>query len=230
MSLFGSKNPFSELTKLSNFHVMHSKVDAESKPFLWFPKLLSAKSSPEVAILRLEIDNLGTDFQDFSIQLLTQYNAHFKAGTESPRPGGDEITLSSWPNFTILKENNPFWILQDSNFRDDRSGDTLPENFHHKEFSFYVFFDSASVGRLHIIKKVGSKAEYKEIIDLGIGIDTEIGFILWSLCSRNPEIKSSIIVRAKFSAGNLHFDDLLVTLPRTVEAAKIALLLAKVEF
>ncbi|MDA2996711.1 MAG: hypothetical protein O3C26_04250 [Actinomycetota bacterium] len=207
---------------------MHSKIDEESKPFLWFPHLLSEKSSPEVAILKLEIDKFSKDFEDFSLQVLTQYNSLFKVGTKTPRSGGDEFYLSLWPNFTILKENNPFRIAQDSNFQ-DRNGDTAPENFHRKEFTFFIFFDRRSVGKLHIIKRVGSKAEYKEIVDLGIGINTEIGFILWSLCSSNPEIKSAVIVRAKFCAGNLHLDDLLVTLPRTGEAAKIALLLAKVE-
>ena len=228
MGVFGNKNPYAELSRLSNFDVMHSKPDAESKPFIWFPKLLSAKSSPEVAILRMEVDNLNKEFQDFSLQLLSQYKSLFKVGTESPRPGGDEFDLSQWPNFTIMKENNPFRIEQDSNFQGG-DGETVPENFHWKEFSFFVFFDRRSVGKLHIIKSVGSKAEYKEIIDLGIGVDTEIGFILWSLCSSNLEIKSAVIVRAKFCAGNLHLDDLLVTLPRTGEAAKIALHLSKAE-
>ena len=228
MGMFGNKNPYAELTRLSNFDVMHSKPDEESRPFLWFPKLLSAKSSPEVAILRMEVDKLNKDFQDFSLQLLAQYNSLFKTGTESPRPGGDEFDLSLWPNFTIAKENNPFRIQQDSNFQ-GRQGETAPENFHRKEFSFFVFFDSRSVGKLHILRRVGSRAEYREVIDLGISIDTEIGFILWALCSSNPDIKSSIIVRAKFCAGNLHVDDLVVTLPRKGEAAKIALHLAKVD-
>lgn len=229
MGMFGKKNPYAELSRISNLQIMHSTIDANTKPFLLFPYLLSAKSNAEVEVFELDLANLSQDFRDFSFQLLTQYKSLYPVGSESPRPGGDEFALTAWPNFSILNDDNPFRIMQDSNFQ-DRKGDTETENFTRKEFSFLVFIDSASVGKLQILKKVGTQSTFKEIFDLRVKAESTIGFILSNLCSKDHEIKSSLIVRAKFHAGNFELDKLLITIPRATEAAKISQYLSKVNF
>ncbi len=230
MGIFGKKDPYVALTQLSNFDIMNHQIDGSTKPFLFFPRLLSSESNSSVEVMELKIDQLSKDFSDFSNQLLTEYNSQFEVGTESPRPGGDEIELSPWPNYTILKSNLPFRIQQDPDFQNWKTGDTAPENFHRKTFSFFVLIDSASIGKLYIIKKVGLKAELKEIVDLGVRIDSPLGFVLWSLCSKNPEVKSSLLIKAKFCAGNSNLDKLLISVPKPTEAVKIALYLSKVKF
>ncbi len=230
MGIFGKKNPYVELSNLSNFDIMNHQVDGSTKPFLFFPRLLSSDSNSSVEVVSLEVDQLSKDFRDFSNQLLNEYNSQFEVGTESPRPGGDEIELSPWPNYTILKSNHPFRIQQDPEFQNWKTGETEPENFHRKTFSFFVLIDSASIGKLYIIKKVGVKAELKEIVDLGVKVDSPLYFVLWSLCSKNPEIKSSLLVKAKFCAGNSNLDKFLISIPRPTEAVKIALYLSKVKF
>ena len=230
MGIFGKKNPYAELTQLSNFDIMNQQLDGSMKPFLFFPRLLSAQDKPRVEAVELKLDKLSKDFSDFSNQLLIEYNSRFPTGTESPRPGGDEIELSIWPNYTILKSTHPFRIQQDPDYQNWKTGDTEPENFHRKAFTFYVLIDSASIGKLFIIKKVGLRAELKEMVDLGIGVDSPIGFALWSLCSKNPEVKSSLLVKAKFSAGNQNLEKLVVSVPIPTEAVKIALYLSKVKF
>jgi hypothetical protein len=89
---------------------------------------------------------------------------------------------------------------------------------------------------LRVILKSFEKADFNGAVipnlDIfrPIGVDSPIGLALWSLCSSNPQVKSSLLVKAKFSAGNANLDKLLVSVPKPTEAVKIALYLSKVKF
>ena len=124
---------------------------------------------------------------------------------------------------------NPFRVLQDRNFQDS-GGNTEPQNFNRKEFSFFVFIDNLSVGKLSILKSIGYQPEFVEIIDLDMSALAEMGSSLWNLCSNKPGVKSALIVRGKFTAGNSKFDELLIALPRASEVAKLALYLKQAKF
>jgi hypothetical protein len=228
MGLFRKKNPFWDLSQLSDFAIMHSKFDEVHEPFIFFPKV-STKNHLSVDFLELTTSDLNSEFQDLLSQLLQKYNSLFKPGTESPRPGGDEFVLQGWPNFYILNSIHPFRIIQDSNYQDG-SGNTAPHNFQRKEFSFFVFIDSESVGKLHICTKAGSQLEFLEIFDLNLKVDSETYFSLWSLCASDPNVKSGLFVRAKFEAGSTDIDELFCVVPKPFEAAAISWYLKKAKF
>ncbi len=105
MGFFSKKNPYSELASISNHTIMFSKIDEYSRPILFFPYLLSEKSDSQVSVYKIPLENLNSNFKEFTNQFLNKYNSLYKSGLESPRPEGQRFSLDFWPNHTVAEDH-----------------------------------------------------------------------------------------------------------------------------
>jgi hypothetical protein len=188
-----------------------------------FPFLMSKKSDQEATVFEIDLEKLALGFRAFEDNFLSQYNQLFGKGRETPRSGGggDELSLSLWPNYTIAKDDRPFRVLQDSDFV-DRQGDTKLENFDYKEFSMFVYFDKEDPLRLGLLKNLGNDYCLEEFLKFSVSPESDLYFILWSLCTNDINLKSTLTVRVKFLAGEHKFRKVLISIPTPPSAALIS--------
>jgi hypothetical protein len=223
MGLFKKEDPIAKLARTSNFRVVWSPIAGSEIKILMFPYLMSSKSNQDVTVFELSLEKLSPEFKTFEANFLSAYNQQFKKGRETPRSGsgGDEFSLSLWPNYTIANDSRPFRVLQDSDYR-DRQGDTKPEHFDFKEFGMFIYFDESDPLRLELLKSLGHNISFVEFLKFDLTPASELFFILWSLCTSAPNLKSTLVVKVKFVAGEHKFSKVLITIPTPSSAAAIS--------
>jgi hypothetical protein len=221
MGFFKKEDPLAKLVRTSNFRVLWSPIAGSEFKILMFPYLMSSKSDQVVTVFELSLEKLSPEFKSFEANFLSQYNQLFKKSRETPRPGGDEFSLSLWPNYTIAKDSRPFRVLQDSDYQ-DRQGDTKPEQFDFKEFTMFIYFDESDPLRLGLLKSLGNAVSFVEFLKFNLTPESDLFFILWSLCTNDPNLKSTLVVRVKFVAGEQKFSQVLITIPSPSSAAAIS--------
>jgi hypothetical protein len=221
MGFFRKEDPLARLVRTSNFRVLWSPIAGSELKILMFPYLMSSKSDQDVTVFELSLEKLNPEFKIFEANFLSQYNQRFKKGRETPRPGGDEFSLSLWPNYTIANDSRPFRVLQDSDYQ-DRQGDTKPEHFDFKEFGMFTYFDESDPLRLGLLKSLGQTISFVELLKFDLTPESELFFILWSLCTNDPKLKSSLQVKVKFVAGESKFRKVLISIPTPSSATEIS--------
>ena len=223
MGFFKKEDPLAKLVGISNLRVLWSPIADSQLKVLMFPFLMSGKSDQEVTVFEIDPEKLSPEFRAFEVNFLSQYNQLFEKSRETPRSGGggDEFSLSLWPNYTIAKDNRPFRVLQDSDFV-DRQGDTKPENFDNKEFSMFVYFDKENPLRLRLLKNLGNDYSLEEFLMFQVSHQSDLYFILWSLCSNDINQKSTLAVRVKFVAGERKFRKVLISIPTPSSAVMVS--------
>lgn len=226
MGLFGNKDPMVSIGVDSRGTVMPGTIENSSYKFLWYPTFSSKKSDSDTALVELKIDDLGDNFRTFMNEFLEKFNSQFPVGTESPRPKGDVVELSDWPNYTIGESSHPYWVLRDPDFTNNL-GETLAENFHQKYFSMYVYTDSSSVGKFGMLHGRGSNSKFVDFFDFNVSLQDELGMSLWSICASSTSIKSALFLSVRFRAGESTFDKVMVGLPRRAKAAETGMILSK---
>lgn len=228
MGFFKKEDPLAKLVGISNFRVLWSPIAGSQLKVLMFPFLMSEKSNQEVTVFEIDLEKLALGFRAFEVNFLSQYNQLFQTGRETPRSGGggDEFSLSLWPNYTIANDNRPYRVLQDSDFV-DRQGDTKPENFDNKEFSMFVYFDKEDPLRLGLLKYLGNDYSLEEFLKFKVSPESDLYFILWSLCTNDVNLRSTLVVRVKFVAGEQKFRKVLISIPTPPSAALISKYLEK---
>jgi len=223
MGFFKKEDPLARLARTSNFRVVWSPIAGSELKILMFPLLMSSKSDQDVTVFELSLEKLSPEFKIFEANFLSQYNQLFKKGRETPRSGsgGDEFSLSLWPNYTIANDSRPFRVLQDSDYQ-DRQGDTKPEHFDFKEFGMFIYFDESDPLRMGLLKALGPSVSFVEFLRFDLAPSSELFYIFWSLCSNDPNLKSTLAVRVKFVAGEQKFSQVLITIPTPSSATEIS--------
>lgn len=223
MGFFKKEDPLAKLVRTSNFRVLWSPIAGSEQKILMFPYLMSSKSDQDVTVFEIKLDKLSPEFKIFETNFLSQYNQLFKKGRETPRSGsgGDEFSLSLWPNYTIANDSRPFRVLQDSDYR-DRQGNTKPEHFDFKEFGMFIYFDESDPLRLGLLKSQGNTISFVEFLKFDLTPESELFFILWSLCTNDPNLKSTLAVQVKFVSGDSKFRKVLISIPTPSSATEIS--------
>lgn len=223
MGLFKKENPLAKLVSVSNMRVLWESIDRSNLKLLMFPFFMSEKSDQEITVFEINLEKLTPGFKAFENNFLSQYNLLFGNGRETPRSGqgGDELSLSLWPNYTIAKDSRPYRVLQDNDHQ-DRYGDTKAEHFDYKQFGMLVYFDTENPLRLGLLRNFGNQIGVEEFLTLDVAIGSELYFALWSLCTNTTDIKSTLIVRVKFVAGEQSFRKVLISVPNPTPAALIS--------
>ncbi len=161
MGLFKKEDPLTKLSRVSDLRIIWSSLNGSDLKVLMFPFLMARESNQDVTIFELNTENFSKDFKEFETSFLSQYNQIFAQSRETPRPGGDELTMTFWPNYAILKDSRPFRVLQDSDYQ-DRQGDTEVKFFDFKEFAMFVYFDTSDPLRLGLLKKLSSEIVFED--------------------------------------------------------------------
>jgi hypothetical protein len=223
MGIFKKENPLAKLVRVSNLRVLWETIDGSELKLLMFPFLMSEKSDQDVTVFELNLEKPTPGFIAFESNFLGQYNSLFEKGRETPRSGegGDELALSLWPNYTIATDSRPFRVLQDKEYV-DRNGDTKAEYFDYKQFGMFVYFDNENPLRLGLLRNFGNRNNLEEFVTLDVPVASDLYFSLWSLCTNDVNIKSTLIVRVKFVAGEQNFRKVLISVPNQSAAFTVS--------
>jgi|LakMenEpi03Aug12_release.lakeMendotaPanAssembly.Ray.scaffolds.fasta_scaffold522103_2 hypothetical protein len=222
MGIFRAKDPHKNLYTASGGRILSRDIDETNMKYL-LPIGFSPKpDNRDVIVVELKIENMSAAFKEFTETFLARFNAQFPDAAKNP-VGIDYVAIPEWPNYNIAKFDRPSQIGQSQHLGQGYVGDPVSQ----KRTSILIFLDGNRVGKLFALRKKDGSTFLEEIMDLKVSIEDEFGMALWTISSTSPNVYSSLFLDVFWTAGNMHFDRILLGIPTRVAALPIGMALSQ---